>query len=358
MSNFIRHYKVLFIAIGLGILVMSVGVSLAGTTIGTNVSTDGNFTINGNTTIGDASTDTVTLNSTATFNTDLDVSLAGSENLTVTHDLTGQSQTNPFLFSVIPSAVNPSDSVAGFTVQQRDNSSGAAAYGLDTGLAIVNQDTDVAVTNGITISILAGGANYTTGLNISNSTTGISIGASTTGISFGAASSAEISFSDSSPVLMVPNAGYITISDGTDSLITLSDAGAFGSILAAKVLKNKTQTDSPYSVLPNESNVILTNAGASGTVVFNLPTAQPGQNYTFANMVSGQTLAVNPPSNGRIRDLTNADGDQIQSDTQYESITIMAVNSTDWIVESCYIIGTPTTSSCFGGTTVGWADGN
>lgn len=366
-----------------------IGTSFAGTTISSNISTDGTFTVNGNSTFGDTSGDAITVNGAPTFNTTSTFTLQGSETVTINRDTSAASAVGINLVGT-PGTVNYANNI-GLYINQQNNASGS--IGWDYGILLNNEDSDAGLTTGIAITSTT--ANYTNGISIDHAITPLFItsvasssgtaygvrvegaaaasGATLEGVSIGAMASPgagtenaisisegwdnEIVFSDTTPKIKIADGSYITITDGSNSLITLTDVGPYGSILVARPIKPKTAS---YSVLNTESNTVLTNDGAAGTITFTLPTPNAGLHYTFMN-VENQSLVIDTPASTQIVSLTNAQGDSITSDTQYESITLIAHNSGsggEWVAESCTIVGSSTTNTCFGGGTVGWTDTN
>lgn len=386
------------IALALSILAIMatiyVGTSFAGTTIGGNISTDGVFTVNGNSTIGDTSEDTVTINGAPTFNTTSTFALQGSETVAINRDLSANAARG-IILTATPNATNYSDTY-GMHINQVNNATGT--NGLDGGLVIQNDDTDAAITNGIVLINGSGAAKFSTGISVNNAYLGMRIvpespvaaapngfgvliqntslaapsstnfyglyidnlnsaGAGTeSAIAIGSGWDTDLVFADTSPRISIPDSSsYLTIVDTSNNpLVTIADVGIYGSLMAARPYKAKTIS---YAVLPTESNTVLTNEGAGGSITFTLPTANFGLRYTFI-VTDALNVVIDPSSTNRIVSLTDTNGDSITSDTQFESITFVGISSTEWAVESCYIVGTPTTNACFGGTTVGWADSN
>ncbi|MFZ5933031.1 MAG: beta strand repeat-containing protein, partial [Patescibacteria group bacterium] len=139
-------------------------------------------TITGGWTFGTAAT---TFNSTATFNTDVDLVFAGTENLAVTSDLAGTVN----VISVIGTPSATVGTAQGLFIQQAAHATNT--NGLDAAIVIENADTDLALTDAILITNTGGGG-YTTLLNtpsIDISGTGAITGA--TGLS----SSGTVTFS-------------------------------------------------------------------------------------------------------------------------------------------------------------------
>lgn len=96
-----------------------------------------------------------------------------------------------------------------------------------------------------------------------------------------------------------------------------------------------TAQTSNYTVVANDSNTFFTNAGATGTVVFTLPTASAGLTYTFY-IDATQTLQVTAGASTTIRSgssVTSSAGN-VSASTQGNVIRIVAISSTQWVAES------------------------
>ncbi len=108
----------------------------------------------GNTTVGGTLvvTSTSTFNGAATFNTDVDMTFAGTENLAITNDFASTSDIN-----VIDIAVTPSSSAGnkfGLKISQADS---ANTQGIDRFIELENLDTNLNIADGINFSITANG---------------------------------------------------------------------------------------------------------------------------------------------------------------------------------------------------------
>ncbi|MBI4034362.1 DUF2190 family protein, partial [Candidatus Saccharibacteria bacterium] len=139
---------------GTGAVIIS--ATNAALTLQTTVS--GNIVVNGagSLDVQDATTfaSTVTLNGVTTANTDVDLTLAGTENLAITSDLAGT--VNVLSLVATPSA--SAGTTRGFFIQQANS---ANTNGLDAGLYIDNADTNLAIPAAISIQN-SGGGGYTT----------------------------------------------------------------------------------------------------------------------------------------------------------------------------------------------------
>jgi hypothetical protein len=93
--------------------------------------------------------------------------------------------------------------------------------------------------------------------------------------------------------------------------------------------------DSVYPTIPSYS--VIVNTGASGSQEFDLPPAAAGLRYTFACVVA-QNIVIDPASGDRILSLTDAVNDSITAGTIGNSITLVAVDSTNWVAVA--VVGT------------------
>lgn len=99
---------------------------------------------------------------------------------------------------------------------------------------------------------------------------------------------------------------------------------------------NKTST---HTVLASETNTLFTNNGAVGAVTFDLPTAAAGLRYMFA-IHAAQTLTIDAPSGATIRNAASvsADSGTLADNTKGNYVSLVALNGTEWFVET--IVGT------------------
>ena len=121
--------------------------------------------------------------------------------------------------------------------------------------------------------------------------------------------------------------------------VTVTIPAKTGTLLInVKNVTAKTQADTPVTVTAATYNgQILTNSGASGGVVFNLPEASTviGQSFTFV-VVAAQNLDVNPDNGDTILRATNANGDAIRNATAGGSVTLTAIDATNWVITAYY----------------------
>lgn len=83
-----------------------------------------------------------------------------------------------------------------------------------------------------------------------------------------------------------------------------------------------------------ENNFVLTNSGASGATVVNLPDATTGLRYTFL-VATAQDLDINPQNGDTISPTCNSAGDAVSSDAAVGSfIEVVAISDSTWMVLS------------------------
>jgi len=102
---------------------------------------------------------------------------------------------------------------------------------------------------------------------------------------------------------------------------------------ASKVVQHKTAN---YSVSSADTGGVLTNKGATGDVIFDLPAASGGLNYEFV-IYASQNVLVRAASGDEIAHETTA-GEGWRNDTPYGCFRIVAIDSTTWI--ACPVVGT------------------
>ena len=86
-----------------------------------------------------------------------------------------------------------------------------------------------------------------------------------------------------------------------------------------------------------ESQTVQTNSGAVGAGIWNLPEASTaiGMTFTFV-VIAAQNMDINPDAADIILAATNAAGDAIRSATVGDTVTLIAVDATNWVVKSMY----------------------
>jgi len=102
--------------------------------------------------------------------------------------------------------------------------------------------------------------------------------------------------------------------------------------------------DTSYGVTSADNLVVFTNEGALGLVTFTLPTAVAGLQYSFVTIDGdGIRIDANTGDTIRIDTAVSASAGYIQGTTIGETITLVAVNATEWVALS--YVGTWTIDS-------------
>ncbi len=138
---------------------------------------------------------------------------------------------------------------------------------------------------------------------------------------------------------LVASAGGITLSASNGDINVLHDLDVDGAIvgdgLAAITGMLYTVTDdvNGKTVGIDEAGSVQTNSGAGGPFIWNLPEASTaiGMSFTFVT-IAVQNLDINPDDADQILVLTNAAGDAIRNATAGNTITLVAVDATNWAV--------------------------
>lgn len=114
-----------------------------------------------------------------------------------------------------------------------------------------------------------------------------------------------------------------------------SEAKIATAVLSRRVIEHT----SSQSILSEESFTIFTNKGAGGSITLSLPTAAAGLEYTFVIMET-QTLVIDAAAGDTIQiaGSTSAASGNISAATQGHTVTIVAMDATEWIAHS--VIGT------------------
>ena len=97
-----------------------------------------------------------------------------------------------------------------------------------------------------------------------------------------------------------------------------------------------TQASSPYTLTDNQSGQVFTTGGASGSVLFNLPTlladgSNIGLTYTFVKLAAS-SLVIYAMAGDFVAD--SSSGGQIQNTSaeMYATVTLTSVSTTQWVV--------------------------
>jgi hypothetical protein len=158
------------------------------------------------------------------------------------------------------------------------------------------------------------------------STYGASIGVANTTVG----SAAQYFFSAGTPAAGAKDTGLARSAAGVVK-VTNGSTG-IGAILYSRSVEPVTATKSPTVT---ESNEVYTNEGDSDGATISLPSAATGLTYTAIVQVA-QTLTVDAASGDTIRiaaSVTASDG-AITSNTVGNSVTLVAINATEWVATS------------------------
>jgi hypothetical protein len=124
--------------------------------------------------------------------------------------------------------------------------------------------------------------------------------------------------------------------DGTIQNADLDVAGeswdfSGGNFRAYTEVLTKTQSGTPHTITANETkSTLICNTGASGSAVYDLPSAVAGMTVTVC-VAAAFDVDVNANTGDQILVLTNATGDAISSDATVGSIiTLVALDATNW----------------------------
>jgi hypothetical protein len=197
--------------------------------------------------------------------------------------------------------------------------------------------------NGITMDP-AGGASSTGGqrLKIINDPTGVSGYGM---ISLGA--QGNWNAGGTSPFIGSANGTFVAINPASTyagNFLDFQKAGVrqfminnAGGIISSYIIAPKAAT--PYTVLSTESNTVFTNEGATAKIVFNLPTAVAGLTFTlFVQDTDGIDITAASGDTIRFNTTVTAAAGTITSTTIGSSITLVAINATEWVATA--LVGT------------------
>lgn len=139
--------------------------------------------------------------------------------------------------------------------------------------------------------------------------------------------------------------GGLKICD-SGSLTPFVDPGAqvleieFADVLITGRLRNQrfvsVHAASPVAVSATaDNNKVFTNTGAAGAITFNLPAAVAGLTYTFY-VQNANNLIIDAAAGDTIRilALVSAAGGNVSSVTVGSAVTLVAINSTEWVAIS------------------------
>ena len=121
----------------------------------------------------------------------------------------------------------------------------------------------------------------------------------------------------------------ISVTEPTaDRTWTLPDKSATFQSLEYTILDKNTN----YTVLSADAGKVITNAGTSTLATMTLPEASTviGKPFIFA-VATAQSLAVDVATGDQIVSTTNAAGDMAWADAAGESITLVAIDNTNFV---------------------------
>lgn len=138
----------------------------------------------------------------------------------------------------------------------------------------------------------------------------------------------------------------VTCSGGVVTAISLWKPDLVGGTLGASASFDQSNKTADYSVLSSDSNKVLTNVGASGGVLFTLPTPVVGEHYMFG-IGAAQGVAVRV-ANSATQTLKNGETTiyGLGGGSIGLWVHLVAITTTLWLVKE--IVGTWTQSPRFG----------
>lgn len=137
---------------------------------------------------------------------------------------------------------------------------------------------------------------------------------------------------------------FSTTAAGAPRYILLEASAADGDNVEAlrypHVTGGRLNAIADTTLLASQSGMTVTNLGASGAVVFNLPTDAPAGTVFHAVVMVAQDLTINPPDDGGIMigGSQQSDGTAFSANAINESATFTCVGSNDWVASA--VIGT------------------
>ncbi len=139
---------------------------------------------------------------------------------------------------------------------------------------------------------------------------------------------------------IVSDDGGITLDAGANDSITTASpldvneaiVGDGGAAISGMLYTVTNDIDGKVLTIA-EAGTVQTNSGAGGGGVWDLPEASTaiGMYYTFVT-VAVQNLDINPDNGDQILVLTNAAGDAVRNATAGNTLTLLAIDATNWVV--------------------------
>ena len=122
-------------------------------------------------------------------------------------------------------------------------------------------------------------------------------------------------------------------SAGNLALNSTTSGDALGTLALSQLVEaNTAGSGSPNILLASESNKLLTNEGATAKNYHTLPSAAAGlQFYFVAPDADGMRITAATGDVIHVGSIASSSGGYIETTTQYASIILKAINSTDWV---------------------------
>ncbi len=141
-------------------------------------------------------------------------------------------------------------------------------------------------------------------------------------------------------LISVPGTGW-----STDLALAVGGKLTVGSTISAKyIVEAHTEgSGSPHILYASESLKVLTNEGAAALNYHTLPSASAGQSFTFVvQNTYGIHISAAPGDTIRVGTAVSTTSGSLSSSSVGNSITLVAINDTEWVATS--VIGTWTPS--------------
>lgn len=134
-----------------------------------------------------------------------------------------------------------------------------------------------------------------------------------------------------------PSTGNVRLYNKSDELYVVKDDGSEEAVITGSqpsgtyTIIDKT---SNYTILASEADdyTIMSNDGATSDITFQLPSATAGLRVYFFNVSDTYSIEITPGAGDTIKK-NGTSFDTIFCNYQYDVISLVAINSTDWFVE-------------------------
>lgn len=131
---------------------------------------------------------------------------------------------------------------------------------------------------------------------------------------------------------------YPAIKRSTTTILAVLADDSGPAVLRSSVLVT-AQASTPKVVAATDTQTVYTNEGASAIIVFTLPTAAAGLTYTFyVQDADGIRVTANTGDVININGVASSTAGYCQSTSVGSSVTLTAINATDWVATS--VVGT------------------